>query len=52
MGIAFFAFLFANRFAQPTYLLLGIDLMFAGLVLRRAQPAAAAPTRELSTAAA
>jgi len=35
-GIALFAFLFANRFAQPTYLLLGVDLMLAGLILRRA----------------
>lgn len=33
-GIAFFAFLFANRFAQPTYLLMGVDLTLAGLILR------------------
>jgi hypothetical protein len=52
MGIALFAFLFANRFAQPTYLLLGVELMLAGLVLRRARPTAAAPNRELSAAAA
>jgi hypothetical protein len=51
-GIALFAFLVANRFAQPTYLLLGVDLMLAGLILRRVQPPAVAPTRELSTAAA
>jgi hypothetical protein len=52
IGIAFFAFLFANRFAQPTYILLGVDLMLAGLVLRRAPPTVAASTREFSTAAA
>ena len=51
MGIAFFAFLFANRFAQPTYLLMGVDLIVAGLVLRT-RPTVAAPNRELSTAAA
>jgi hypothetical protein len=41
-GIALFAFLFANRFAQPTYLLLGVDLMLAGLILRRFRPAVTA----------
>jgi len=52
MGIAFFAFLFANRSGQPTYLLLGVDLMLAGLILRRARLPAAAANREFSTAAA
>ncbi|TMD65371.1 MAG: DUF2029 domain-containing protein [Chloroflexi bacterium] len=51
MGIALVAFLFANRFAQPTYLLMGVDLIVAGLVLRT-RPTVAAPNRELSTAAA
>ena len=51
-GIALFAFLFANRFAQPTYLLLGVDLMLSGVILRRVRPLAAAPARQLSTAAA
>ena len=52
MGIALVAFLFANRFAQPTYLLMGVDLILAGLVLRTTRPTVAAPNRELSTAAA
>jgi uncharacterized membrane protein YqjE len=34
MGLAFFAFLFTNRFAQPTYLLLGIELITVGLIGR------------------
>ena len=51
-GIALFAFLFANRFAQPTYLLLGIDLMLAGLLLRRAPTPAAIAHRAESMAAA
>jgi Glycosyltransferase family 87 len=41
MGLAFFVFLFTNRFAQPTYLLLAVELMAVGLVGR---PAAARPT--------
>ena len=52
MGTAFFAFLFANRFSQPTYLLLAVELMLAGLVLRRALPAVVAPESEFSIAAA
>jgi uncharacterized membrane protein YqjE len=36
MGLAFFVFLFTNRFAQPTYLLLGIELITVGLVGRLA----------------
>jgi hypothetical protein len=36
MGLAFFVFLFTNRFAQPTYLLLGIELIAVGLITRMA----------------
>jgi len=36
MGLAFFVFLITNRFAQPTYLLLAVELMAAGLVGRLA----------------
>jgi glycosyl transferase family 87 len=52
MGLAFFVFLFTNRFAQPTYLLLAVELMAVGLVGRLA---AARPTSagvELRAAAA
>ncbi len=34
IGIAFFVFLFTNRFTQQTYLVLGIELILAGLLLR------------------
>jgi len=33
-GVAFFAFLFTNRFAQQTYILLGAELILAGVVAR------------------
>jgi hypothetical protein len=36
MGLAFFVFLFTNRFAQPTYVLLGIELITVGLISRLA----------------
>ncbi|HEX9095814.1 MAG TPA: glycosyltransferase 87 family protein [Candidatus Dormibacteraeota bacterium] len=36
MGLAFFVFLFTNRFAQPTYLLLGVELIAVGLIGRLA----------------
>jgi hypothetical protein len=36
MGLAFFAFLFTNRFAQPTYVLLGVELILVGLIGRMA----------------
>jgi uncharacterized membrane protein YqjE len=36
MGLAFFVFLFTNRFAQPTYALLGIELITVGLISRLA----------------
>jgi hypothetical protein len=38
MGLAFFVFLFTNRFAQPTYLLLGFELIAVGLIGRLAVP--------------
>ncbi len=31
-GLAFFVFLFTNRFAQQTYVLLGVELILAGLL--------------------
>jgi uncharacterized membrane protein YqjE len=34
LGIAFFVFLFTNRFSQQAYLLLGIELVLAALLLR------------------
>ena len=52
MGVALFVFLFANRFAQPTYLLLGADLMLAGFILRRAKSLALPAHREELTPAA
>jgi hypothetical protein len=33
-GLAFFVFLFTNRFAQQTYILLGVELILAGLLAR------------------
>jgi glycosyl transferase family 87 len=33
-GVAFFIFLFTNRFAQQAYILLGVELMLAGLLAR------------------
>jgi hypothetical protein len=33
-GVAFFVFLFTNRFAQQTYVLLGVELILAGLLAR------------------
>ena len=43
MGLAFLSFLFTNRFAQPTYLLLGVELITVGLLgrLATARPAPA-----------
>jgi hypothetical protein len=38
VGIAFFIFLFANRFAQQAYLLLGVELILAGLLARLHNP--------------
>jgi Glycosyltransferase family 87 len=37
-GVAFFVFLFTNRFAQQTYILLGAELILAGLVARLHNP--------------
>jgi hypothetical protein len=42
MGIAFFIFLFANRFAQQAYLLLGVELILAGLLARLHDPGSTA----------
>jgi hypothetical protein len=52
IGLAFFVFLFTNRFAQQAYLLLAVELIIAGLLarLRPASPVAAA--RHFSPAAA
>jgi hypothetical protein len=36
IGLAFFLFLFTNRFAQPTYLVLAVELITVGLVGRLA----------------
>jgi hypothetical protein len=36
VGLAFFVFLFTNRFAQPTYLVLAVELITVGLVGRLA----------------
>ena len=36
IGVAFFVFLFANRFSQQAYLLLGVELILAGLITRLA----------------
>lgn len=33
-GLAFFVFLFTNRFAQQTYILLGVELILVGLLAR------------------
>jgi uncharacterized membrane protein len=43
IGVAFFVFLFANRFSQQAYLLLGVELVLAGLIsrLRADEPAEA-----------
>jgi hypothetical protein len=49
MGLAFFAFLFTNRFAQPTYLLLGVELIAVGLIGRL--PAARREPVEIELAA-
>jgi len=36
IGAAFFVFLFLNRFAQPSYVLLGLELITVGLIGRLA----------------
>jgi glycosyl transferase family 87 len=51
IGVAFFVFLFTNRFSQQAYLLLGVELMLAGLIARLAVPAGAAAQASLSSAA-
>jgi hypothetical protein len=49
MGLAFFVFLVMNRFAQPTYLLLGVELIAVGLLGRL--PAARSATAQIELAA-
>lgn len=51
MGIAFFVFLFANRFSQQAYILLGVELIFAGLITRLAKGSSSAMNRILKAAA-
>jgi len=52
MGLAFFLFLFTNRFAQPTYLLLGVELVTVGLLGRLASARQAPAEVDLAAAAA
>ena len=52
MGLAFFVFLFTNRFAQPTYLLLAVELMTVGLVGRLATAGEATAEFDLAAPAA
>jgi len=52
MGLAFFLFLFTNRFAQPTYLLLGVELITVGLLGRLASARQAPAEVDLAAAAA
>jgi hypothetical protein len=52
MGLAFFVFLFTNRFAQPTYLLLGVELITAGLLGRLASARQAPAEFDLAAPAA
>jgi len=52
MGAAFFVFLFTNRFAQPTYLLLGVELVLVGLLARLTSARPKAADIEVSAAAA
>ena len=46
-GLAFFVFLFTNRFAQQTYILLGVELILVGLLARldNSQDVRVAPVR-------
>ncbi len=52
MGLAFFLFLFTNRFAQPTYLLLGVELITVGLLGRLAAGRQAPAEVDLAASAA
>jgi hypothetical protein len=51
LGIAFFVFLFTNRFTQPTYLLLAVEVILAGLILRLRRPAASSSVKPSAAAA-
>ena len=51
IGVSLFVFLFTNRFAQPTYLLLGMELILAGCLLRLNRPPSMAfPERQAAAA--
>jgi hypothetical protein len=52
MGLALFVFLFANRFSQQAYLLLGVELILAGLLLRLSAVLVTPANIEFSAAAA
>ena len=52
MGLTFFVFLITNRFAQPTYLLLGIELTTVGLISRLAAARAEPVQSEFAASAA
>lgn len=51
MGVAFCVFLFANRFSQQAYLLLGVELVLAGLIARLLTRTSIAREPALSAAA-
>jgi hypothetical protein len=52
IGLAFFVFLFTNRFAQQAYLLLAVELIIAGLLARLRPPSTVAAARRSASAAA
>ena len=52
IGLAFFLFLFTNRFAQPTYLLLGVELITVGVLGRLASARQAQAEVDLAAPAA
>jgi hypothetical protein len=51
MGLAFFVFLFANRFSQQAYLLLGVEMVLAGLIARLSASSGVASQPLISAAA-
>jgi hypothetical protein len=51
MGLAFFVFLFANRFSQQAYLLLGVEMLLAGLIARLSASSGVAREPLISAAA-
>jgi hypothetical protein len=52
LGVTFFVFLFTNRFAQQSYMLLAVELMLAGLLLRLGAHRALLDEKQLAAAAA